>query len=179
MYSLSHHSHGTLMHWLGSVKDERKLVKLSTERSKISHTKKWEGPRSSPVVKNSPCNAGDVGLIPDLGRTTRSRATKDMHHNCWACALELTSTEPTYCDHKPKHPRAQARMLSHVSHAELFVTPPRLEPARLLSPWDSPGKSARVDFHAHLQGIFPTHGSNLSLLPYRWILYCWATREAP
>ena len=36
--------------------------------------------------------------------------------------------------------------------------------ARLLCPWDSPGKNTRVDFHAFLQGIFPTQGSNLGLM---------------
>ena len=30
-----------------------------------------------------------------------------------------------------------------------------------------------------LQGIFPTQGSNPGLLHSRWILYVWATREAP
>ena len=35
---------------------------------------------------------------------------------------------------------------------------------RLLSPWDSPGKNTRVDFHALLQEIFPTEGSNPRLL---------------
>ena len=34
-------------------------------------------------------------------------------------------------------------------------------PARLLCPWDSPGKSTGVDCHALLQGIFLTQGSNL------------------
>ena len=31
---------------------------------------------------------------------------------------------------------------------------------------------------ALLQGIFLTQGSNLDLLRNKWILYCWATREA-
>ena len=30
--------------------------------------------------------------------------------------------------------------------------------------WDSPGKNAEMGYHALLQGIFPTQGSNLSLL---------------
>ena len=38
------------------------------------------------------------------------------------------------------------------------------EPARLLCPWDSPGKSTGVGCHFLLQGIFPTQGSNLHLL---------------
>ena len=48
-----------------------------------------------------------------------------------------------------------------------------LQPARLLCPWDSPGKNTRVGCHALLQGIFPTQGLNphLCLLHCRWILY--------
>ena len=36
--------------------------------------------------------------------------------------------------------------------------------ARLLCPWDSPGKNTEVGCHALLQEIFPTQGSNLCLL---------------
>ena len=36
-----------------------------------------------------------------------------------------------------------------------------LQPARLLCPWDSPGKKVGVGCHFFLQGIFPTQGSNL------------------
>ena len=39
-----------------------------------------------------------------------------------------------------------------------------LQPSRLLCPWDSPGKNIRVDFHALLQDIFLTQGSNPHLL---------------
>ena len=35
--------------------------------------------------------------------------------------------------------------------------------ARLLCPWDSPGKNTGVGYHALLQRIFPTQGSNLRL----------------
>ena len=38
------------------------------------------------------------------------------------------------------------------------------EPARLLCPWDSPGKNTGVECHALLQGIFPTQGSTPHLL---------------
>ena len=42
-------------------------------------------------------------------------------------------------------------------------------PARLLCPWDSPGKNTGVGCHAPLQGIFPTQGSNPRLLRLlRW-----------
>ena len=43
-------------------------------------------------------------------------------------------------------------------------------PARLLCPWDSPGKNTGVGCHFLLQGIFPTQGLNLGLLHCRQIL---------
>ena len=49
-----------------------------------------------------------------------------------------------------------------------------LQPARLLCPWDSPGKKTRVDCHALLQGSNPCL---LWLLHCRLILYHWATGE--
>ena len=45
-----------------------------------------------------------------------------------------------------------------------------LQPARLLCPWDSPGKNTGVGGCSLLQGIFPNQGSNLGLLHYRYIL---------
>ena len=44
------------------------------------------------------------------------------------------------------------------------LQPYRLQPPRLLCPWDFPGKNTGVDCHALLQGIFLTQGSNLCLL---------------
>ena len=49
------------------------------------------------------------------------------------------------------------------------LQPHGLQPARLLCPWDSPGKNTGVGCHALLQGIVPTQGSNLGLLHW-WIL---------
>ena len=44
-----------------------------------------------------------------------------------------------------------------------------LQPARLLSPWGSPGKNTGVGCHALLQELFPTRGSNLCLeSPPHW-----------
>ena len=53
-----------------------------------------------------------------------------------------------------------------------------LQPARLLCPWDSPGKNTGVGCHSLLQGIFPTQRSNLSLLNYRQILYHLSHQES-
>ena len=46
-----------------------------------------------------------------------------------------------------------------------------LQPARLLYPWNSPGKNTGVGCHALLQGVLPTQGPNLSLLCF---LHCQA-----
>ena len=53
--------------------------------------------------------------------------------------------------------------------------------AQLFGPWDFSGKNTGVCFHFFLQEIFPTQGSNLSLLCLlhcRQIVYHWAIGEA-
>ena len=62
--------------------------------------------------------------------------------------------------------RACSCLCSAVSNS---LRPHGLQPARLLCPWDSPGKNRGC--HALLQGIFPTHGSTPGLLYCRQILY--------
>ena len=52
-------------------------------------------------------------------------------------------------------------------------------PARLLCPWNSPGKNTGVGSHSLLQGIFPTQGSNPGLLHYRQILYHLSCQGSP
>ena len=49
-------------------------------------------------------------------------------------------------------------LLSRFSCARLCVTPWRVEPTRLLCPWNSPGKSTGVGNHSLLQGIFLNPG---------------------
>ena len=61
------------------------------------------------------------------------------------------------CAYACKH----AKFLSRV---RLFAIPVECSPARLLCPWDSPGKNTGVGCHALLQGVFPTQGSNPSAL---------------
>ena len=54
-----------------------------------------------------------------------------------------------------------------------------LESARLLCPWNSPGKNTGVGCHALLHGIFLTQGSNLGLLHCRQILYHLSHQGSP
>ena len=60
-----------------------------------------------------------------------------------------------------------------LSHPVMYdpLQPHGLQPARLLCPWDSPGKNTGVGIHSFLLEIFPTQGLNLGLLHYRQILY--------
>ena len=59
------------------------------------------------------------------------------------------------------------------------LQPCGLWPARLLCPWDSPGKNTGVGCHALLQGVFPTQGSNLGLQHCRRILYQLSHKGSP
>ena len=57
-----------------------------------------------------------------------------------------------------------------VCYARLCPTlcsPHGLQPSRLLGPWGSLGKNARVGCHFLLQGMFPTQGLNLCLLHWQ------------
>ena len=54
-----------------------------------------------------------------------------------------------------------------------------LWPAKLLCPWDFPGKNTGVDCHAFLQGSFLIQGSNLCLLYYRQIIYLLSHQGSP
>ena len=62
---------------------------------------------------------------------------------------------------------------ANVSHSDISdsLQLHGLWPSRLLYPWNSPGKNARVGCHSLLQGIFPTQGLNPGLLHCRQILY--------
>ena len=51
------------------------------------------------------------------------------------------------------------------------LRPPGLQPARLLCPWDSPGKNTGAGCHTLLQGIVPTQGWNPGLPQCGQILY--------
>ena len=62
------------------------------------------------------------------------------------------------------------RSVNH-SVVSYSLWPHRLQPARLLCPWDFPGKNTATGCHFLLQGIFPIQGSNPGLLHCRQILY--------
>ena len=94
-----------------------------------------------------------VNIFSSVGQIV-SVATSMWHQNSLCCCLVAKSCLP-------------------------LLRPHGLQPARLLCPWDFPGKNSGVGCHFLLQGIFPTQGSNPCLLHRRKILSRWATWEVP
>ena len=67
------------------------------------------------------------------------------------------------------------KLLGHVR----LLRPHGLWPARLLCPWDSPGKNTGVGCHSLLQGIFLTQELNPGLLHCRQTLYWLSYKGSP
>ena len=61
-----------------------------------------------------------------------------------------------------------------LNHVWVFLIPWTV--ARLLCPWNSPGKNTGMCSHSFLQGIFPTQGLNQGLLHCRQIL-CYLSHQ--
>ena len=97
-----------------------------------------------------------------------------------AVYCSISNSGPSHWWRHPAWPHLHACVLSRFHRVWLLVTLWTVAHQAPLS-LDSPGKNTGMGCHALLQGIFPTLGSNsslLGLLHCRWILYGWATREA-
>ena len=92
---------------------------------------------SSGLVKNPPCNTGDMGSNPGWG------------------------TKIPHARDQLKAPSANSACV--LRRVRLF-DPHGLQPPRLHCPWNFPGKNTGVGCHFLLQGILLTQGSNPRLL---------------
>ena len=79
------------------------------------------------------------------------------------CRNRTNSREETNNENKSELFEKVCYSLSHVR----LLWPPGLQPARLLCPWNSPGKSTGVGSHSLLQGTFLTQRLNPCLLHCR------------
>ena len=77
-----------------------------------------------------------------------SQETEGLFLLATNCIFELNITFPGY------------KVCVSCSFASDSLSPHGLQPARLLCPWDSPGKNTGEGYHFLLQGIFLTQGSN-------------------
>ena len=98
-----------------------------------------------------------------------------------ACPLHTAPPKGGVADHLSHHSRLTT------GHTPVLVAqscptlcdPCGPYPARLLCPWNSPGKNHGVGSHSLLQGIFLTQGSNPGLLHCRQILYPLSHQGSP
>ena len=125
------------------------------------------------VVKNLPANAGDVGLIPGLGRSPVKGNGKLLQYSClgnpmdrgaWQATVHGVTKNQTwisnwtttnYLGHcKVKWSESQSCLiLCHPMDSTVYGTP---------------GQNTGVGSYSLLQGIFPL---NPGFLHCRWILY--------
>ena len=112
-------------------------------------------------------NVGSIILCPSKfalkhGLGYRVEKTEELSNSFWnkqnPCVCLVSQLCPTLCN------------------------PTDCRPAVSSAHGDSSGKNARVAFYALLQQIFPTQGSNPSLLLFSQILYClshWGSPRIP
>ena len=94
--------------------------------------------------------------------------TWGMDQGCLPCDFSVLNcvTSPSVdCSQGPLTRSISCLLMSN------SLCPHGLYPARLLCPWDFPGKNTGVCCHVLLQGIFPTQELNLGLLHCRQTLY--------
>ena len=79
--------------------------------------------------------------------------------------MSLPTLLPNYSSivHVLQHGHLSAEW-SQCSVVSNSLQPHGLSPARLLCPWNFPGKNTSVGCHFLLQGVFPTQGLNTPLL---------------
>ena len=130
--------------------------------------------------KESTCNVGDLGSIPGLGRSPGEEKGYPLQHSdleksmdCIVLGVPKSRTwlsnfhfQTLSCRHWPMsflsivfHGFVVLRCFSRV---RLFATP-RTVVARLLCPWNSPGKNTGVGLYFLLQGILPSYNTADSL----------------
>ena len=138
--------------------------------------------RASPIaqlVNNLPCNAGDPSSISGSGRSPGEGMGYPLQYSGlensillyspWGCKesdTEQLSLSLSFYKDIMVRACKHACVLGCLSSLLTLQRSHGLKPARLLCPWDFPGKNTGVGCRAPLQGIFPTQGSNPCLLHF-------------
>ena len=108
------------------------------------------------LLRHRPANLGTQPTARHC--LPRSASTGSATVPGWPLTSLLTRTHPEV-------------LLVHACYVTSVVSDPwqcyGLQPARLLCPWDPPGKNTGVDCHFLLQGIFPTQAWNPHLLHWQ------------
>ena len=126
-----------------------------------------ELPRS-PVVKNPPANAEDLGSIPGLGRYPEGENGNPLQYSCLGNPMDRGACQaysPTLCLIAESCPTPCDPMDCSPQGSSIYGV--------------SPTKNIGVDCHGLLQGIFPPQGSNPGLPHCRRILYHLSHQGSP
>ena len=107
------------------------------------------------VSKESECNAGDKGLIPESGRSPGEGNGSPLQYSClgnpmdrgtwWATIHGVTTVGHDLATNLPLPPAAAAAKLPQ--SCPTLCDPIDSSLPRLLRPWDFPGKSTGVSCH--------------------------------
>ena len=143
--------------------------------------------------KESARNAGDLGLIPVLGRSPGEGKGYPVQYS----GLENSTECMVHAGHEnwtrlsDFHFHIYIYIYTHmyvyiciyvcmcVCALSCSVVSNSLWPHGLYIPWNSPGQNTGVGSLSLLQGIFPTQGSNPGLLHCRQILYHLSHQGSP
>ena len=129
--------------------------------------------------KASARGAGDPGSIPASGRSLEKEMATHSSTLAWKIpwteepgrlqSTRVAKRRTRLSDFASREAHEEARMYEPRMRVALALGPdplcasPRTVAARLLRPWDSPGKNTGAGYHALLQGIFVTQGLNSCL----------------
>ena len=132
-------------------------------------------PNSSPSLYPHPCFSLPVGGMyfpsPSYGLAMWLVFINEWK---WSHARGLPEMRTYYKGHSNQVIMESESVSRSVASSSL--QPHRLQTARLLCPWNSPGKNTGEGCYSLLQGIFPTQGSNPGFPHCRRILYCLSHR---
>ena len=118
--------------------------------------------------KESTCNVGNLGLIPELGRSPGERKGYPLQYS----GLENPMDSIVHGVTKSWTQQSNCYLSWDMEYYSL-------RSHGLYSPWNSPGQNTAVGSLSLLQGIFPTQGSNPDLPHCRQILYHLGHRGRP
>ena len=137
--------------------------------------KRWEYQTTWPASWEICLQIRRQQLELDMEQQTDSKTGKEYVKAVYCHPAYLTYMQSTSWETLGwmKHKRIKIERKWKWSHSVVSdsLWPHGLYLIRLLRPWDFPGKSAGVDCHFLLQGIFPTQESNPGLPLCRQTLY--------
>ena len=108
-------------------------------------------------------NAGDLGLIPESGRSPGEGNGNPLQYACLENSMDGGAWEAIV--------HGGCKELDMIGQLHWFTGPVGAPSGWLLCPWSSPGKRTGVGCHFLLQEIFLTQGLNPGLLRCRQMLY--------